>query len=69
MFPPNLFFSLGFPGEAVTGAPMLWAYLDPGSGSLLFQMMIAGLLSGAYVLRTTLWSMCRIVTRRLSREG
>jgi len=27
------------------------AYLDPGSGSFLFQLIIGGLLSGAFVIK------------------
>jgi hypothetical protein len=27
------------------------AYIDPGSGSVIFQVLIAGLLSGVYLLR------------------
>lgn len=29
----------------------LYAYLDPGSGSYILQILIAGLLSGMYVLK------------------
>jgi hypothetical protein len=28
--------------------PQAWSYLDPGSGSMLFQVLIAGLLSLLY---------------------
>jgi hypothetical protein len=31
-----------------TPSGLVWAYLDPGTGSLFLQMMIAGLLSGMY---------------------
>jgi len=34
--------------------PMLLGYLDPGSGSLLLQMMIAGLLSSMFFLKSSL---------------
>ena len=27
------------------------AYIDPGSGSVIFQVLIAGLLSGIYLVR------------------
>lgn len=33
--------------------PALWAYLDPGSGSMLFQMLIAGLLSAFFCARSS----------------
>jgi hypothetical protein len=29
----------------------LWAYLDPGTGSFFLQMLIAGALSGMFVMR------------------
>jgi hypothetical protein len=34
-------------------APMLFAYLDPGSGSLLLQVLIAGMLSSLFFLKST----------------
>jgi hypothetical protein len=34
--------------------PTLLAYLDPGSGSLLLQVMIAGLLSSMFFLKSSL---------------
>jgi len=34
--------------------PMLLAYLDPGSGSLLLQVLIAGLLSSLFFLKSSL---------------
>jgi hypothetical protein len=33
--------------------PMLLAYLDPGSGSLLLQVLIAGLLSSLFFLKSS----------------
>ena len=32
-------------GHGPDVSPCFWAYLDPGSGSMLFQVLIAGLLS------------------------
>lgn len=31
---------------------MFFAYLDPGSGSFLFQLLIAGLLGGLYATKS-----------------
>ncbi len=31
---------------------MLWAYLDPGMGSMLFQVLVAGLLSSSFFLKS-----------------
>jgi hypothetical protein len=28
-----------------------WAYVDPGTGSYLFQLAVAGFLAGAYTVR------------------
>ena len=37
-----------------TGFTSLWAYLDPGAGSMLFQVVIAGLLSSMFVAKNSL---------------
>jgi hypothetical protein len=44
-------------------SPALLAYLDPGTGSLVFQILIAGLMSGAFFVRS--WT--RAVRRALGR--
>ena len=36
-----------------------WAYIDPGAGSYLFQLLIAGGLAGVYTLRRY-WHQVRI---------
>ena len=46
-------------------APMLLAYLDPGSGSLLLQVLIAGLLSGLFFLKSSLGDGAHIRRPRL----
>jgi hypothetical protein len=33
-------------------APFLWAYLDPGTGSMLLQVLIAGLLSTSFFVKS-----------------
>jgi hypothetical protein len=35
------------------GLPWTWAYLDPGTGSMLFQVLIAGLLSALFCARSS----------------
>jgi hypothetical protein len=47
---------------AIQAAPRLWGYLDPGMGSMVFQVLVAGLLSTSFFLkswirqiRDTLW--------------
>jgi hypothetical protein len=34
--------------------PHIWGYLDPGSGSMILQVMFAGMLSSAFFLRSWL---------------
>lgn len=46
----HIFFSLaaGFGSSLSRGL----AYLDPGSGSFILQLLIAGLLGGAFIVKT-----------------
>ncbi|HZW30995.1 MAG TPA: hypothetical protein VFF52_09830 [Isosphaeraceae bacterium] len=37
---------------AVSSSMRLWGYLDPGTGSMLFQVLVAGLLSASFFLRS-----------------
>jgi hypothetical protein len=40
---------------ALTALPSslrLWGYLDPGTGSMMFQVLVAGLFSSAFFLRS-----------------
>jgi hypothetical protein len=37
---------------AMQSAPHLWAYLDPGMGSMVLQVLLAGLLSSSLFLKT-----------------
>lgn len=69
MFPPDTVLSLSFLSEHALSTSVVWAYLDPGTGSLLFQMLIAGLLSGAYMCRSSLVSLRRLIGRGLSKNG
>ena len=41
----------------------LWGYLDPGSGSVLFQILIAGLMSGLFCLRSSVQGLKRVFSR------
>lgn len=44
-------------------APAL-AYLDPGTGSYVFQMVVAALVSVGFVVRTYWHRLRRVLTRR-----
>ena len=68
MFPPHLLQSLTTLGDIGTGSSLLLAYLDPGTGSLLLQMLVAGLLSGTYMLRSSIWSLRKRLSRGLSKN-
>ena len=37
---------------ARTAVPGLWAYLDPGMGSMVLQVLVAGLLSSTFFLKS-----------------
>lgn len=45
--------SLGWSSDGLTLLQPLLAYLDPGSGSMALQLVIAGLLSGAFFLKSS----------------
>lgn len=36
---------------ALLAPPDAWPYLDPGTGSYIFQLLIAGLMGGAFVVK------------------
>lgn len=40
-------------GGVFHGSWWIWGYLDPGTGSMLFQILIAGLLSALFCVRTS----------------
>ena len=37
---------------AVQAIPQLWGYLDPGTGSMVLQVLLAGLLSTSFFLKS-----------------
>ena len=43
-----------------------YAYLDPGTGSYVFQMMIAGLISCAYIVKIYFYSIKRFFKKIFS---
>jgi hypothetical protein len=44
--------------------PFVFAYLDPGTGSYVFQLALAGVLGAAYALKQS-WSNLRQHARQL----
>jgi hypothetical protein len=48
------------------GAPGALAYIDPGIGSIVFQALLAGVLTGAYAVRRY-WSRISAFFSRQSR--
>ncbi len=45
------------------------AYIDPGSGSLIYQALLAGLLGLGFTLRRTTESLSRLVRRLSGRDA
>ena len=45
-----------------------WAYIDPGTGSYLIQLLIAGGLAGAYTVRRY-WHTLKATLARFGRTG
>ncbi len=41
------------------------AYIDAGSGSYLLQVLLAGLLAGAYVAKSAILNMKAVIVRKL----
>lgn len=48
--------------------PSAHAYIDPGSGSFIFQVLIGGLLAGAVAVKHFWRRIVSFFTRRSSRE-
>jgi hypothetical protein len=38
--------------SSLVSLPHVWAYLDPGAGSLMLQVLIASMLSSAFFLKS-----------------
>jgi hypothetical protein len=53
-------------GRTIVSAPP--AYLDPGSGSFLLQLLLAGVLGGLFVLRSQ-WAKVKGFFRRVFSRG
>ncbi|HET7009834.1 MAG TPA: hypothetical protein VFI11_03595 [Anaerolineales bacterium] len=53
-------------GRGILTAPP--AYLDPGSGSFLLQLLLAGILGGLFVLRTQ-WAKVKGFFQRIFTRG
>lgn len=50
-------------------SPGIPAYIDPGTGSLAVQILIAGLVGGAFVARSYWLKIGALVRRLFSRDG
>jgi hypothetical protein len=46
-----------------------WAYIDPGTGSYVFQLAIAGFLAGVYTLRAHLVALKDFVRGKRAGRG
>jgi hypothetical protein len=47
MFVPGGVFS-----SVIETIPLTWAYLDPGTGSMMLQILLAGALSGVFFMKS-----------------
>ncbi|MBI3306883.1 MAG: hypothetical protein HYZ84_03655 [Candidatus Omnitrophica bacterium] len=45
-------FLVGFIGTVLLFSAKSYAYLDPGSGSYILQLIIAGLVAGSFAIKT-----------------
>lgn len=52
----------------LTGVPKICAYLDPGTGSFIFQMLIAGALGGLLALKL-FWHSIKTFFAKLFSKG
>jgi hypothetical protein len=52
----------------VVTVPAAHAYIDPGSGSFIFQVLIGGLLAAGVALKTFWGRIASLFSRRGSRE-
>ena len=50
----TLITSAAFVTTSLGSLPHVWGYLDPGSGSMILQVMFAGLLSSAFFVKSWL---------------
>jgi hypothetical protein len=48
----NGFESIEMTRAVIGGVPRIWAYLDPGTGSMMLQVLLAGLLSASFFAKT-----------------
>ena len=62
-------FLLMLGGVWLLAAPPAYAYLDPGTGSYLFQLLIAGLLGGGVALKIFWKQVAGFFKRVLRRRG
>jgi hypothetical protein len=37
---------------SLASIPLVWSYLDPGAGSMVLQVLLAGMLSSAFFVKT-----------------
>ena len=45
-----------------------YAYLDPGTGSLLIQMLIGGVIAGMYTIKLYWYQLKSFIRRKLGKE-
>jgi hypothetical protein len=48
----TMILSAGLLSTSLHSLPLSWGYLDPGSGSMLLQVLLAGLLSSSFFVKS-----------------
>lgn len=53
--------TFGFTLILVLSASSAFAYVDPGSGALVWQLAVSALLGGLFIARKALWRVLRLL--------
>jgi hypothetical protein len=54
--------------EELLNNPIVFAYIDPGSGSIILQLLIATLVGAAFYLRRVIYNVIRWIRDKLRRK-
>ena len=54
--------------EELLNNPIVFAYIDPGSGSVILQFIIAALVGSAFYLRKFIYNVIRLIRDKLSKK-
>jgi hypothetical protein len=60
---------LALAATCLLGASDAWAYIDPGTGSMAFQLLIAGLVAASFAVKTFWKSIRGLLGGRFARRA